>query len=396
MVQLFSIVAMFIMFRETLEACVVVAVMLNICAKLKMDRMKRQVWFGVIAGISLSVLIGVIFIIVFYVTKNSVFAGKGKAIFKGYVNLLASFLIALLGFAMLRFMNYEKKWERKLKRAHRESLKKQQHGGKGTNWAIFLLCFSAVFREGIEAVIFLAGVSTTESVTAIPLAAFVGIICGLACGFILFFTGRQIKDLKWFFIIAFFLLFLIAAGLVSTGVSAWQSIGWWGTMFPSTMRPWWNQPVWDTCGCCSDNIQNNKFFGLVNAIFGYQCQPTFISLFSYVMFWVIVFACIFVKWRRGGLIDAEFKAKNRENKRRAKLGLPPIQDLDELEAEEEAAAAQGKKASDSDSPRLSSSSSDNLSKSKLVIPPQEEDPYKVTPANVTRETELTEKVGKAV
>lgn len=66
----------------------------------------------------LSVIIGVIFIIVFYVTKNSVFSGKGKAIFKGYVNMLASFLIALLGFAMLRFMNYEKKWERKLKAAH--------------------------------------------------------------------------------------------------------------------------------------------------------------------------------------------------------------------------------------------------------------------------------------
>ena len=67
-------------------------------------------------------------------------------------------------------------------------LQKRQQGGKGTNWAIFLLCFSAVFREGIEAVVFLAGVSTTESVTAIPIAAVVGIICGLACGFILFFT----------------------------------------------------------------------------------------------------------------------------------------------------------------------------------------------------------------
>lgn len=63
------------------------------------------------------------------------------------------------------------------------------------------------------------------------------------------------------------------SGLVSTGVSAWQSIGWWGTMFPTSMQPWWNQAVWDTCGCCSDNITNNKFFGLVNAIFGYQvCQ----------------------------------------------------------------------------------------------------------------------------
>lgn len=45
-----------------------------------------------------------------------------------------------------------------------------------------------MFREGIEAVVFLAGVSTTESVTAIPIAAVVGVICGLACGFMLSFT----------------------------------------------------------------------------------------------------------------------------------------------------------------------------------------------------------------
>ncbi len=79
------------------------------------------VWFGVIGGVICSVILGVIFIIVFYVTKNSVFSGAGKSIFKGYVNMLASFLIALLGFAMLRFMNYEKKWARKLKAAHLRS-----------------------------------------------------------------------------------------------------------------------------------------------------------------------------------------------------------------------------------------------------------------------------------
>lgn len=380
---------MFIMFRETLEACVVVAVMLNLCTKLKMDRMRRQVWFGVIGGVTLSVILGVIFIIVFYVTKNSVFSGAGKSIFKGYVNLLASFLIALLGFAMLRFMNYEKKWARKLKAAHLRSQQRQMEGQKTTNWAIFLLCFSAVFREGIEAVVFLAGVSTTTSVTAIPIAAVVGIICGLACGFILFYTGREIKDMWWFFVISFILLFMIAAGLVSTGVSAWQSIGWWGTMFPSTMRPWWNQAVWDTCGCCSDNITSNKFFGLVNAIFGYQCQPTFISLFSYCMFWVIVFACLLFKWKRGALTDADFKAKKRENKRRAALGLPPIKDMDELETENEHKLAKG--STESDSPRASTSSSDLDQVSKAKLAAQGNDPFNVSHDAVLKETEMTHK-----
>ena len=64
-----------------------------------------------------------------------------------------------------------------------------------------------------------------------------------------------------------------------------------------------------------------------------QCQPTFISLFSYCMFWAIIFACLLFKWKRGALTDADFKAKRRENKRRAALGLPPIKDMDELETE---------------------------------------------------------------
>ena len=55
-------------------------------------------------------------------------------------------------------------------------------------------------------------------------------------------------------------------------MSSWQSIGWFGTFYPTSERPWWNQPVWDTCGCCSDDINSNRFFGLMNALFGYQVR----------------------------------------------------------------------------------------------------------------------------
>ena len=64
-----------------------------------------------------------------------------------------------------------------------------------------------------------------------------------------------------------------------------------------------------------------------------QCQPTFISLFSYCAFWGIIFVILLLKWRRGDLTDADFKAKRRENKRRAALGLPPIKDMSELDEE---------------------------------------------------------------
>ena len=78
-------------------------------------------WWGVATGALISLAIGIAFIVAFYVAKNSLFSGKGQAIFKGYIDMVATYLISLLGFAMLRFMNYEKKWARKLKDAHEES-----------------------------------------------------------------------------------------------------------------------------------------------------------------------------------------------------------------------------------------------------------------------------------
>lgn len=82
---------------------------------------RDAVWIGAICGIAFSVTLGVAFIVVFYVAKQTLFKGDGKAIFFGYVSLLAALLITLLAFAMLRFMNYEKKWERKLTAAAQKS-----------------------------------------------------------------------------------------------------------------------------------------------------------------------------------------------------------------------------------------------------------------------------------
>lgn len=59
---------------------------------------------------------GIIFIIIFYVAQNSVFSGNGKTVFEGLLELIASFLITVLGFAMLKIKGYEAKWEHKLQR----------------------------------------------------------------------------------------------------------------------------------------------------------------------------------------------------------------------------------------------------------------------------------------
>lgn len=47
-------------------------------------------------------------------------------------------------------------------------------GSKGHGYSVFLLAFTAVCREGIESVIFLAGVGAQTGIASIPLAALAG------------------------------------------------------------------------------------------------------------------------------------------------------------------------------------------------------------------------------
>jgi high-affinity iron transporter len=54
-------------------------------------------------------------------------------------------------------------------------------------YALFIIAFTAVLREGIESVLFLAGVGVDTPWKAIPLGGIVGAILGLALGYLLFF-----------------------------------------------------------------------------------------------------------------------------------------------------------------------------------------------------------------
>ncbi|KAK9810489.1 hypothetical protein WJX72_011512 [[Myrmecia] bisecta] len=322
MADLFSVAALFILFRECLEASVIIAILLQMCRRLNMPKLRKQVWLGAITGILCSILVGVICIIIFYVAKNRIFQGNGKMIFKGFINLVAAFLITLVAFAMLKFKNYEKKWEVKLGNA----ASKAESRGKQTS--VFFLAFSAVFREGIETVIFIAGISASTSVSAIPIPAIVGIIMGCAVGIFLYYTGRQIKDIAWFFYICCALLFLISAGLTASALNAWQSIGWYGTWIPVGARPWQNEILWDWSGCCSSDINQNRFFGLVNAIFGYQSQVTPIQLFAYFGYFVELGLVFVAKSKKGRLLDAMHKHRNKGAAPSALDPLPIVKDDD--------------------------------------------------------------------
>ncbi|EFN52192.1 hypothetical protein CHLNCDRAFT_139414 [Chlorella variabilis] len=294
---LFSVPALLIMFREALEAAVVVSVLLQLVEKMKLP-LKKHVWIGALLGVAISIVIGIIFIVLFYVAGEKIFTGNSQSIFKGVVSWIASLLITVVAFHMLKFYNVERKWRRKLEGAMDGD---RQAAARSYRWSILLLALSATLREGIESVLFLTGVSQGDGVKSIIIPGIVGVILGLGVGMLIFYTGRTIKSLKWFFILSCGLLLLIAAGLVASGVVFLTSAGLFGNTFPYEDAPWFNKILWDTSGCC--NMYTNDFWSLVRALFGYTDQPTALNLLYYLLYWMVVIFVMAYKWWHGTLTD---------------------------------------------------------------------------------------------
>jgi high-affinity iron transporter len=90
-----------------------------------------------------------------------------------------------MGLAMLRISKLQAKWKVKISQVMEERQAKGI-GGKTRKYAMFLLPFITVLREGLEAVVFVGGVSLSEPASSFPLAVFCGILCGLLIGFFIY------------------------------------------------------------------------------------------------------------------------------------------------------------------------------------------------------------------
>jgi high-affinity iron transporter len=106
-----------------------------------------------------------------------------------------------IGAALLRISKLQDKWRMKLALAlesrdksetmiKTKFIRRRLIQGSIKHWcekyAMFLLPFITVLREGLEAVVFIGGVSLSIPATAFPLAVISGLGCGILIGYLIY------------------------------------------------------------------------------------------------------------------------------------------------------------------------------------------------------------------
>lgn len=253
-----------IMFREALEAILVISVVLGYLNKTGQNQYKKVVWWGTIAGIIASILGAILFNFI-----AGGFTGAAEEIFEGVTMLIGAILLT----TMILWM-FNKSHSRELQEKVAKEISEDHRLG------IFMIVFVSILREGIESVIFL-GAAGFVAVDFGWLGSILGLVTAVILGLLLY-KGSMKINLKIFFNITSVLLIMFAAGLVAHGIHELQE----GGVIPFILYPVYNiNSFFD---------ENGVLGSIFKGLFGYNGNPGLIEIISY---WVYL-AVIVVVWNQ--------------------------------------------------------------------------------------------------
>ncbi len=240
--------------REGIEAALVVGLVLAAVQKTGALGMRRFVWYGVGVAVVMSALVGAGLAL----TAGSL-SETAAEVFEGVASLVAV--------GLLTFMIF---WMRSQAVRMKQEIdgRVQAAAGIGSGWALGILAFAAVGREGLETALFLfASFSATDA-----LAATVGGVAGLAVAVVLgygLYRGGLRLDLRAFFRATGALLIVLAAGMLAYGLHELQEVG----VVPVVV-----EHLWDMNSVLDEKVGVGVF---LKALVGYNGNPSLVEVAAY-------------------------------------------------------------------------------------------------------------------
>ncbi|EFR04146.1 plasma membrane iron permease [Nannizzia gypsea CBS 118893] len=297
----------FIVFRETLETSIVVSILLSFLKNQLgpqhdaqvYKKLRKQVWLGTALGLIICIIIGCALIGVFYSLGRNEWE-KAEALWEGVFALVASIIITLMGAALLRVSKLQEKWRVKLAKAlesKADDSRQKTLWGKFKIWcekyAMFMLPFITVLREGLEAVVFIGGVSLGATASSIPIPTVTGLIAGAAVGYMIY-KGGNFVPIQIFLIVSTCFLYLVAGGLFSRSVGFFEQYKWNMVIGGDAAETGVGAGSYDIrssvwhVNCCSPELNGGGGWGIFNALFGWTNSASLGTVLSYNFYWIAV------------------------------------------------------------------------------------------------------------
>src|SRR6202171_773685 len=196
--------------REGLEAATVVTILVAFLVKSERREARKWVWLGVAAAIAMTVAV----FLVIQFGENTISGLAAEAI-AGIASVVAVAIVT----TMVLWM---KRAAASMSGALRGDMERALQTG---SLAVFALAFLAVGREGVETALFMVGYA--EAQTAWPLIGLViGVLAAAAIAYGMYAGAVRINLGKFFSYTGIFLIVVAAAGILSYGIGALQTVGW--------------------------------------------------------------------------------------------------------------------------------------------------------------------------
>ncbi|KAL5482857.1 FTR1_1 [Sanghuangporus weigelae] len=269
-------------------------------------KLRIQIFLGSALGLLIALAIGAAFIAVFF-TQASDLWSQTEELWEGIFSLIASLIILAMGLTMLKLDRARAKWRVKLQRAFEKSRQKKDKDGRAGRFVLFVLPFITVMREGLEAVVFVGGVALGQSARSIPIAAIVGLMCGLLCGFLIYaFASRA--TLTTFLVVMTNFILLIGAGLFSKAVGDFQLNAFNNLLGADVDDAGGDGPgsydvrgvVWHLDCCNPENNFDGQGWNIFAALFGWTNTATIGTVLAYVFYWLAAIGLlIYMKFSEG-------------------------------------------------------------------------------------------------
>ena len=240
--------------REGLEASLIVGILVAYLVRSGRQKALFAIWAGVAAAAVLALGFGAL---LSFTSAN--LSDRGEQLFAGTTSILAVGLVTWMVF-----------WMKRSARAIAQELHgKVEHALGMGSFALALVAFLSVGREGLETSLFLyANFKTVNQDTAPLLGLIFGLAAAIALGTLIYKRSVKINISK-FFRVTGVALIIVAGGVLIHGVNEFQSRGDIGGA---------HSTIWKFGG------ENSIFVTIIDGTFGISNVMTWLQFLVYVLY----------------------------------------------------------------------------------------------------------------